>query len=127
MSRSVKKVPGFADRNPWYKNYANRRLRCAARNSLRPQYVQDTECVPHPWYSDPEASWWYWIEEPTFYDPNIELNYGSYRKYSCPWDICDWKWLLWSTQEVEKVLRDSWWIEYTKTIPAQYRAKLYSK
>lgn len=123
MSRSVKKVPGFTDRNPWQKRYANKRLRCAARNSLRPQYVQETECVPHPWYSDPEASWWYWIEEPTFYDPNIELNYGSYRKYSCPWDICDWTCLYWNPREVAETCEDPWGYQST----AQYRAKLYSK
>lgn len=27
MSRSRKKVSGYVDRNPWYKNYANRQIR----------------------------------------------------------------------------------------------------
>lgn len=31
MSRSRRKLPGYADRNPYMKNYANRRLRVLER------------------------------------------------------------------------------------------------
>ena len=66
MSRSFKKHPWVCDRNPWMKNYANRRFR---------RY-------------------------------NGEVQNGKwYRKYTCPYDICDWK-FLYSDKEC-----DRWWAE----------------
>ena len=63
MSRTYKKVPGFKDRNPFMKNYSNRRLRrLSVENSL--------------------------------------ASGGAYRKHTCPWDICDWKWFYFSKQEM---------------------------
>lgn len=52
MARSRKKHPWVCDRNPWMKNYANRRIRRIKTH--------------------------------------IEIaDGGSYRRYTCPWNICD--------------------------------------
>lgn len=72
MSRSYKKTPGWCDRNPWQKNYANRRLR---RVSV---------------------------------DHEIPSG-GSYRKYSCSWDICDYKYLLYTNTKVLDHLEVAYW------------------
>lgn len=55
MSRSYKKNVWVCDRNPFMKNYANRRLR----------------------------------RKSSFDD--VFADRGWYKKTSCPWDICDWK------------------------------------
>ena len=116
MSRSVKKVPGFTDRNPFMKNFANKRLRAVATRVLRNQYVQEVsyETLVDD-YRDYRDDWDYWddwdyyYKEPyySFYDPSIELSRGNYKRYTCPWDICDWKWLYWDTQEIKEYC-DGW-------------------
>ena len=92
MSRSRKKVAGFCDRCPAAKNYANRRIR-------RTSYKL-TSCRNFDEY----------LEEFT--------SYKAYRKFSCPWDICDWRFLffndiaLWREAEEElafQVLHEPWW------------------
>jgi hypothetical protein len=71
MSRSRKKTPGWCDRNPWMKRYANRRFRRFKGE------VQD-------------GNW--------------------YRHYTDPWDICDYKWLYFSKQEVIREIEEwRWW------------------
>ena len=55
MSRSYKKHPWVCDRNPFMKNYANRRLR-----RIAPEY-------------------------------DIIAGGNWYQKYSCSWNICDFK------------------------------------
>lgn len=74
MSRSKKKIYGFCDRNPFMKNYSNRRLR---RMSI----------------------------DKTLADG------GSYRKHTCPWDICDWKFIHYSAQEF-RAFTEYWWKMY---------------
>lgn len=59
MSRSYKKNPWVCDRDPFMKNYANRRVR---RKKI-------------DWDGEDEVG-----------------NHGWYKKVTCPWDICDWKW-----------------------------------
>lgn len=66
MSRSYKKNAWVCDRNPFMKNYANRRVR---RKQINLNGEEETG------------------------------NYGWYRKVTCPWDICDWKWQLESSFE----------------------------
>ena len=107
MSRSRKKVGGHVDRCPYMKNYANRRLRSYARDKLRPQYVQATVVDELCDYVEALGAWTstpftYFPAHDSFYNPNIELSYSLYKRYSCPWDICDWKWLVWSRQEAIK-------------------------
>lgn len=71
MSRSKKKTYGFCDRNPFMKNYSNRRLRrIPVKKTLS--------------------------------------DGGSYRKHTCPWDICDWRFLLHSEQEFRSHV-EYWW------------------
>lgn len=57
MSRSYKKNPWVCDRNPFMKNYANRRLR----------------------------------RKPIDLEDGVDPSRSAYKKFSCPWDICDWK------------------------------------
>lgn len=125
MSRSVKKVPGYTDRNPWAKRYANKRLRCAARDSLRNQFTQVTS-IEQLSYEGSFGGWDHWeLEYSSYDDPRLPANHMSYRKHTCSYDICDWKYLLWSSQEVtEWCNRDLWWVT---TTAAQYRAEIYSK
>lgn len=66
MSRSYKKNPWVCDRNPFMKNYANRRLR---RHHIDIDGADETG------------------------------DYAWYKRVTCPWDICDWKWQLESTFE----------------------------
>lgn len=66
MSRSYKKTPGFKDRNPWFKNYANRRIRRTSREFA---------------------------------------NGGSYKKHTCSWEICEYKWLFYSDVEFKSHLK----------------------
>jgi len=59
MSRSRKKVAGYTDRNPWMKNYANRRFR-------------RIDCEK--------------------FDNRIgTMKSRRHRKFTCPWNICDFK------------------------------------
>ena len=70
MSRSFKKTPGWTDRDPWMKNYANRRIR----------------------------------RKPVEFEI---ADGGSYRKLTCPWDICDWKFLLYTEIQMQDYI-DRW-------------------
>ena len=79
MTRSVKKVPGYTDRNPWAKRYANKRVRAVATRALRNHLVT---------YD-------------SFYDPTLELNHKMYKRYTCSYDICDYKFLYWSPLEIK--------------------------
>ena len=77
MSRSYKKHLGFVDRDPWSKNYANRRLR-----RLKPS-IFDTDQV-----------------EPV-------VSGSSYKKYSCSYDICDFKCVYHGgNSEIERTVRN---------------------
>lgn len=62
MSRSVKKTAGYCDRNPFMKNYANRKIRR----------------IPIEIEED-------WV------DP-IPYKGNGYRRNMCSYDICDFKW-----------------------------------
>ena len=62
MSRSYKKAVGCVDRSPWYKNYANKRIRSI------PIKTEEDWVDPIP-------------------------SHKGYTKYTCTYDICDYKWL----------------------------------
>ena len=70
MSRSKKKTPGFCDRNPWAKTYANRRFRRICPDDFEDQFGGGKS--------------------------------NRHRRYTCPWDICDFKFLYYSEQEVKR-------------------------
>lgn len=86
MSRSRKKNPWCCDRNPWAKKYANRRLR---RNRPRLDNHED------------------WIE------PFVSGN--SYRKYSCSYDICDWRWAYTLPEYIES--HTQWQMNWVRMFP----------
>lgn len=75
MSRSYKKTAGWCDRNPFMKNYANRKVR--------------------------QISVW----------KDIDADNSWYKRYTCPWDICDYKSLYWSDNEI-KAWNESWLKKY---------------
>ncbi len=76
MSRSRKKNPGLCDRNPFMKTYYNRGVRRQNKVAV---------------HKDHEAY---------HYIPSG----GSYKKAYCSWDICDWKWVMYSASEVREHL-----------------------
>jgi hypothetical protein len=76
MSRSRKKVPGWVDRNPWAKNYANRRLR-RIEIKLNEDNELTNEVVP---------------------------NFRKFKKYSETWNIRDWRSCLHSNAAMEEYL-----------------------
>lgn len=89
MSRSRKKNPWVCDRNPWMKNYANRRVR---RTKPRLDNLED------------------WIS------PIPE--YRGYARYTCPWDICDWKWTYGTEAEYvehQRRFQEEWIMKYPNT------------
>lgn len=85
MSRSRKKNWFVKDRNPFMKNYANRRLR---RIKI---VVNDLELG----YDD--DSYGEIVGEKT----NLPLDNKSYKKYTCSYDISDWCWYS-SEQHITK-------------------------
>ena len=135
MSRSVKKVPGFTDRNPFMKNYANKRLRCRSRDSLRPQFTQvlSYDTLVSDWNDVWDYRWSYSrrdvyeVTYDSFDNPRLPANHMSYRKNTCSWDICDWKWFYWSPREVEEYCSDSRWMEFKGLTKGQMKAQLYYK
>lgn len=88
MSRSYQKNPWVNDRNPFMKNYANRRVRRIS----------------------PYA--------------NIHADGNWYRRYTCPYDICDWKWKVGTFEQYHShpytwkkaTTRGEDWAEYRKLI-----------
>lgn len=76
MSRSFKKVAGYVDRNPFMKRYSNKSLRKASRNSLQS------------------------LSDPDQYDDMVS-SFSCFKRCSVnPYDICDWRFLYFSEQEL---------------------------
>jgi hypothetical protein len=88
MSRSYKKYAGYKDRSPWYKNYANRRLRR----------------IPV-------------TEEPIG-------DHKSYRKYSNPWDICDFAWHYYSFEEFRE--QELKWYKFYEDLGINHKIRNYN-
>lgn len=108
MSRSVKKVAGWCDRNPYAKNQANRRLR-NINIKLDVDFENTNDEVP---------------------------AFGKFKKYSEQWDICDWRSLYFSEREIEAYLDR--WIYYKvyyrpgldkdkDVLRARHKKKFYAK
>jgi hypothetical protein len=76
MSRSRKKYPGHCDRNPFMKTHHNRGVR--RRNKI------------------------------AVHKDHEKYNYipsgNSYRNAYCSWDICDWKYILYTKSELRDYL-----------------------
>ena len=72
MSRSRKKTPGYCDSNPFIKTYYSRCVRRSNKLAIHKDH-ESYDYLP---------------------------SGGTYKKANCPWDICDWKWLHYSEQEL---------------------------
>lgn len=78
MSRSYKKYAGNVDRNPYMKNYANRKLR-GIKGDV------------------------------TLFGKGTE-----YKRLTCSWDICDWKFIYHSNEEIIRIANNEY--DYYSTV-----------